>query len=77
MDIQGFHLLWLVQFVDLGFFLDQILSHFFVSHLTHVQRLVNILTHLLLFQVILPLFNLKVLSVDLLQVLIHLLILPE
>ena len=77
MNIQRFNLLRLVQFVNLSLFFDEILRHFFICHCTHVKRLVDILTHLLLFKTVLPLFDLEVLSIYFLQILIHLLILAK
>ena len=67
-DVETFSLLRLVQLVDLSLFFNEIFSHFFVLHLAHMKRFMDILSHLLLFKAILPLLNLKVLSIDLLEV---------
>lgn len=67
----------LVQFVYLSFLLKDILSLFFVFSLAHVERLDDILAHLLLLEVVLPLFYLKLLPPNLVQVLHHLLFMTQ
>ena len=76
-DVERSSPLWRVELVDLGLLLDQVLCQLFVLKLTHVERFADVLPHLLLFEVFLPLLHLEVLLVDLLQILVHFFVLPQ
>ena len=77
MNIKRFALRRREQFVDLSLFLDKILCHLRVYHLAIAERLGDIFTHLLLFEVVLPVFYFEVLLVDLVQHHIHFLLLAQ
>ena len=62
----------MIQFIHLLLLYQYVVGKLSVFELTHLQRFGNILSHLLLLEALLPLLNLEVLLVDLLQVRVHL-----
>ena len=75
MDVKRFAFLRRVESVDLSLFLQQVLRQLRVDELAHAQRVRQVFPHLLLFQIALPLLDLKVLAVDLVEYDVHLLLL--
>lgn len=63
-----------VKFIDSGLFVEKVFGLLAVDSLAHLQRLYDVAEHLLLFMIVLPLFNFVVLAVDFLKVRVHLLI---
>ena len=76
-DVERLRRLLLVELVDLHLLLDEVVSELLVGALAIAQRLHDILAHLLLLEVLLPLLHLEVLLVDLVQVRVHFLLLAQ
>ena len=76
-DVEGCFGLWLVQAVQLSLLLEDGLGQLFVLKFAHAQRLCDVLPHLVLFEVALPLLDLELLLADLVQVLHHFALLAQ